>query len=69
MKLNDYIYKRATLDCNTSKAIQEYEEEQNRFKEKTLQEIEKLKEKNQLLNGTLDYLLTDIIPKLTDKEV
>lgn len=69
MKLSDYLINRSKQDKALAKEIEQFELEQNDFKADTSERIEQLEAENETLTATLDYLLTEIIPAMAEREV
>lgn len=68
-KLPDYLKNRSKQDKELAKEIEQYEIEQNDFREDTKERLSQLEAENEMLNSTLDYVLTEIIPAMAESEV
>lgn len=68
-KLPDYLKNRSMQDRELAKEFEKFELEQNDFKADTSERLGQLEAENATLTATLDYVLTEIIPALTESEV
>lgn len=63
-QLMEYLEARASNDEALRKVVEQYELEQNDFKESTDESINELREENESLKKTLDVIMTEVIPSL-----
>lgn len=66
-QLMEYLEARASNDEALRKVVEQYELEQNDFKESTDESINELREENENLKMTLDVIMTEVIPSLIEE--